>query len=95
MLLRNLCKEPKPDYKKLYEMEEFKCELQRREVNQLRLQLAQARDDYLKVLGYRCEPKKPWQELTLSQIQTIAQVNRHSQINLACDIQKLLRDMNS
>ena len=89
------CKEPKPDYKKLYEMEEFKCELQRRENNQLRLQLAQAREDYLKILGCRSEPKKPWQELTLSQIQTIAMVNRDSQINLACDIQKLLRDMNS
>lgn len=76
-------------------MEEFKCELQRRENNQLRLQLAQARDDYLKIIGYRGETKKPWQELTLAQIQTIAQVNRHSQINLACDIQKLLRDMNS
>lgn len=89
------CKEPKPDYKKLYEMEEFKCELQRREVNQLRLQLAQAREDYLKILGCGCTHKKPWQELTLRQIQTIAQVNRDSQINLACDIQKLLKDMNS
>jgi hypothetical protein len=90
-----LCNKDKPDYKKLYEMEEFKCELQRRENNQLRLQLAQAREDYLKIIGYRSETKKPWQELTLTQIQTIAQVNRHSQINLACDIQKLLRDMNS
>ena len=90
-----LCNKDKPDYKKLYEMEGFKCELQRRENNHLRLQLAQARDDYLKIIGYRSEPKKPWQELTLSQIQTIAQVNRHSQINLACDIQKLLKDMNS
>ena len=89
------CKEPKPDYKKLYEMEEFKCELQRRENNQLRLQLAQAREDYLKIIGDRSETKKPWQELTLSQIQTIAMVNRDSQINLACDIQKLLKDMNS
>lgn len=89
------CKEPKPNYQKLYEMEEFKVKMLECENNRLRIQLAHAREDYLKIIGYRGEAKKPWQELTLSQIQTIAMVNRDSQINLACDVQKLLRDMNS
>jgi hypothetical protein len=87
------CKEPEPDYKKLYEMSEFKNELLHGENNRLRTQLAQAREDYKYLLG--CEHKKPWRELTLNQIQTIAMTNRHSQINLACDIQKLLKDLNS
>ena len=95
MLLRNCCNKDTPDYKSLYEMEEFRNELQRCKITELQKELSQARRDYQEMLGCRVERKQPWRDLTLNQLQTIAMTNRDSQINLACDVQYMLKCLNS
>lgn len=82
------------DYKKLYEMEQLQNELFQCKINQLQKELSQARQDYREMLGCRTQ-QKTWRDLTLNQLQTIAMTNGDSQINLACDVQYMLKCLNS
>jgi len=89
------CNKDEPDYKRLYEMEQMQNELFQCKINQLQKELSQARREYQEMLGCRAERKHPRRDLTLNQLQTIAMTNRDSQINLACDVQYMLKCLNS